>query len=450
MTETENAPAPNPELTVISPIEPETGVVGGSDLIPDLEQAVANYPRLGLENLAAGASNVGPIEQSPPLVKEISSSEAISEPSDKAGQGEPNLNIKVDQGSSVASAQETQATMQEPQTNESRQPERKPQTESEEQNQSAANSNKPGEQSSTQQEKQNQAGQSKAEGKEESRQEETTPSSEAISEPSDKAGKEKQDQKAAEVEESTLDDEQIRLQENLDKAGQRLVDALVGGENAPNLKKAIEDFTRVQMEKEGLLAITSNELIRNAAQQVVEFLKGDPLAVRKRFNSSEREQLMSQKEMQERIKKIIQLEVEVVAMPLRMEALKKQASEIKRQLISRMDYLKKPVDDPEARKKRIEFYGLLLQLGNLKAEGIKIRHVANILSIQLADLRREVMVKSGMFKGIGGLILRIADWAYNRVRKLNLAIKMNFIEKEFDFDYDTTYLTGPSIGLSSL
>ena len=189
-------PAPTRGLEVISPIGPETGGVGVNNLIAGLEQAAANNPHLGLENLAAGATTVGPIEQPPSLVKEISSSEAISEPSDKAGQREHNLNIKVDQGSSVASAQEAQATMQEPQTNESQQPEEKLQTESKEQNQSAANSEKPGEQSSTQQEEQNQAGQSKAEGQEEGRQEET-PSSEEKAEPSDKAGKEKQDQKAA-------------------------------------------------------------------------------------------------------------------------------------------------------------------------------------------------------------------------------------------------------------
>jgi len=448
----EPGPAATPRLEVVSPIRPETGGVGVNNLIAGLEQAAATNPHLGLENLAAGANTVGPIEQSPPLVEEISSSEAILEPSDKAGQGKPNPDIKVDQGSSVASAQEAQATMQEPQTNESQQPEEKPQTESKEQNQSAANSNKPEEQSSTQQEEQNQAGQSKAEGQEEGRQEET-PSSEAKAEPSDKAGKEKQDQKAAEAEESTLDDEEKKLKENLDKAGDRLVDALVGKEGAPDLQQAVEDFTRAQMEKEGLLAITNDELMRNAAKQVVEFLKANPADVRKRLNPREQKQLRFQKEIQERVKEIIQLEVEVAAMPLRMEALKKQASEIKRQLMSRMDSLKKPVDDPEARKKRMEFYGLLLQLGNLKAEGIKIRHSADVLSIQLADLRREVMAKSGMFKGIGGLIARFADWASNRSRELLLNAKMN-IEGEFDFYYDETSgktsLIGASRGLSSL
>jgi len=445
-------PAPTRGLEVISPIGPETGGVGVNNLIAGLEQAAANNPHLGLENLAAGATTVGPIEQPPSLVKEISSSEAISEPSDKAGQREHNLNIKVDQGSSVASAQEAQATMQEPQTNESQQPEEKLQTESKEQNQSAANSEKPGEQSSTQQEEQNQAGQSKAEGQEEGRQEET-PSSEEKAEPSDKAGKEKQDQKAAEAEESTLDDEEKKLKENLDKAGDRLVDALFGKEGAPDLQQAVKDFTRAQMEKEGLLATTNYELMRNAAEQVVEFLRANPPDVRKRLNPREQKQLRFQKEIQERVKEIIQLEVQVAAMPLRMEALKKQASEIKRQLMSRMDSLKKPVDDPEARKKRMEFYGLLLQLGNLKAEGIKIRHAADILSIQLADLRREVMAKSGMFKGIGGLIARFADWASNRSRELLLDAKMN-IEGEFDFDYDETSdktsLIGASRGLSSL
>jgi len=441
-------PALTRGLEVRSPIGPETGGVGVNNLIAGLEQAAANNPHLGLENLAAGANTVGPIEQPPPLVKEISSSEAISEPSDKAGQGEPNLNIKVDQGSSVASAQENQATIREPQMNKSQQPEEKPQTESKGQNQSAANSNKPGEQSSTQQEEQNQAGQSKAEGQEEVRQEET-PSSEAKAKPSDKAGKEKQDQKAAEAEESTLDDEEKKLKENLDKAGDRLVDALVGKEGAPDLQQAVEDFTRAQMEKEGLLATTNYELMRNAAEQVVEFLRANPPDV----NPPEQKQLRFQKEIQERVKEIIQLEVQVAAMPLLMEALKKQASEIKRQLMSRMDSLKKPVDDPEARKKRMEFYGLLLQLGNLKAEGIKIRHAAYILSIRLADLRREVMAKSGMFKGIGGLIARFADWASNRSRELLLDAKMN-IEGEFDFDYDETFdktsLIGASRGLSSL
>ena len=203
------------------------------------------------------------------------------------------------------------------------------------------------------------------------------------------------------------------------------------------------------MEKEGLLATTNYELMRNAAKQMVEFLKANPADVRKRLNPHEQKQLRFQKEIQERAKEIIKLEVQVAAMPLRMEALKKQASEIKRQLMSRMDPLKKPVDDPEARKRRMEFYGLLLQLGNLKAEGIKIRHAADILSIQLADLRREVMAKSGMFKGIGGLIARFADWASNRSRELLLDAKMN-IEGEFDFDYDKTSLIGASRGLSSL
>jgi hypothetical protein len=438
-------PAPTPGLEVRPPIAPETGGVGGSNLITGLEQAANTNPHLGLENLAAGATTVEP----PPLVKGTPSLEAISGSPHEAGQGEPNPDIKVDQDSSVASAQEAQATMQEPQTNESQQPEEKPQTESEQQYQSAANSKKPGEQSLTQQGEQNQTGHSKAEGQEQGGQEET-PSSEEKAEPSDKAGKEKQDQKAVEAEESTLDDEEKNLKENLDKAGDRLVDALVGKEGAPDLQQAVEDFTRAQMEKEGLLAITNDELMRNAAKQVVEFLKANPADVRKRLNPRERKQLRFQEEIQERVKEIIQLEVEVAAMPLRMEALKKQASEIKRELMSRMDSLKKPVDDPEARKKRMEFYGLLLQLGNLKAEGIRIRHAADILSIQLADLRREVMAKSGMFTGIGGLIARIADWAYNRGRKLNLAIKMNFIEGEFDFDYDKTSLIGASRGLSSL
>jgi len=119
-------PALTRGLEVRSPIGPETGGVGVNNLIAGLEQAAANNPHLGLENLAAGDNTVGPIEQPPPLVKEISSSEAISEPSDKAGQGEPNLNIKVDQGSSVASAQENQATIREPQMNKSQQPEEKP------------------------------------------------------------------------------------------------------------------------------------------------------------------------------------------------------------------------------------------------------------------------------------------------------------------------------------
>jgi hypothetical protein len=441
-------PAPTPGLEVRSPIGPETGGVGESNLITGLEQAAATNPHLGLENLAAGATTVEPIKQPPPLVEETPSSEAKSEPPDKAGQGKPNPDIKVDQDSSVANAQEAQARKQEPQTNESQQPKEKPQTESEEQDQSAANSEKPGEQSSTQKGEQNQAGQPRPEGQEEGGQEKI-PSSEAKAEPSDKAGKEKQDQKAAEAEELTLDDEEKNLKENLDKAGQRLVDALVGKEGAPDLQQAVEDFTRAQMEKEGLLAITNDELMRNAAKQVVEFLKANPADVRKRLNPREQKQLRFQKEIQERVKEIIQLEVQVAAMPLRMEVLKKQASEIKRELMSRMDSLNKPVDDPEARKKRMEFYGLLLQLGNLKAEGIKIRHAADILSIQLVDLRREVMARSGMFKGIGGLIARFADWASNRSRELLLDLKMN-IEGEFDFDYDKTSLIGASRGLSSL
>jgi len=444
----EPGPAPTPRLEVRSPIGPETGGVGGSNLITGLEQAAATNPHLGLENLAAGAITAGPIEQPPLLAGETPLSEVKTELPDEAGQGKPNPDIEVDQGLSVASAQEDQATIRKPQMNESQQPEEKPQTESKEQNQSAANSNKPGEQSSTQQEEQNQAGQSKAEGQEEGRQEET-PLSEAKAEPSDKAGKEKQDQKSAEAEESTLYNEEKKLKENLDKAGDRLVDALVGKEGAPDLQQAVEDFTRAQMEKEGLLATTNYELMRNAAKQMVEFLKANPADVRKRLNPHEQKQLRFQKEIQERAKEIIKLEVQVAAMPLRMEALKKQASEIKRQLMSRMDSLKKPVDDPEARKRRMEFYGLLLQLGNLKAEGIKIRHAADILSIQLADLRREVMAKSGMFKGIGGLIARFADWASNRSRELLLDAKMN-IEGEFDFDYDKTSLIGASRGLSSL
>jgi len=84
------------------------------------------------------------------------------------------------------------------------------------------------------------------------------------------------------------------------------------------------------MEKEGLLATTNYELMRNAAEQVVEFLRANPPDVRKRLNPREQKQLRFQKEIQERVKEIIQLEVQVAAMPLRMEALKKQVSEIKR------------------------------------------------------------------------------------------------------------------------
>jgi hypothetical protein len=410
-------PAPTPGLEVRSPIGPETGGVGQSNLIAALEQAAATNPRSGLENLAAEAATVEPINQPPASLEEIPSSEAKSKKPDEAGQVTPNPDIKVNQGPSVANPQEAQATMQEPHTNESQQPEDKNQTESEEQNQSVANSDKPREPSLTQQGEENQA------------------------------GKNKQNQDAAEA--ATLDDGEKNLKENLDEAGDRLVDALVGKEGAPDLQQAVEYFTRVQMQKEGLLAITNDELIRNAAKQVVEFLKVNPADARKRLNRLEQKQLRFQKEIQERIKEIIQLEAQVLAMPLRMEALKKQASEIKRELMSRMDSLKKPVDDPEARKKRMEFYGLLLQLGNLKAEGIKIRHAADILSIQLADLRREVMAKSGMFKGIGGLIARFADWASNRGRELLLDAKMN-IEGEFNFDYDKTSLNGASRGLSSL
>ena len=148
----EPGPAPTPRLEVRSPIGPETGGVGGSNLITGLEQAAATNPHLGLENLAAGAITAGPIEQPPLLAGETPLSEVKTELPDEAGQGKPNPDIEVDQGLSVASAQEDQATIRKPQMNESQQPEEKPQTESKEQNQSAANSNKPGEQSSTQQE----------------------------------------------------------------------------------------------------------------------------------------------------------------------------------------------------------------------------------------------------------------------------------------------------------
>lgn len=187
-----------------------------------------------------------------------------------------------------------------------------------------------------------------------------------------------------------------QFKKEADALGEKMTkDLASGNEPSPeDLKRYQELRIQQSLRGNGITAEDASEIIKNLGNLEARGLKA-------------RRETLLQADIKEKLKELMTLEYQMLAVPQRLKALREQREKVKGQIKQQdttANFILGDPASPENYQKRMQMYPLYMQLANIKGEVGRIKYAGTVLKAQYKDTMAYVRRKLGVSSPIGAVL----------------------------------------------